>query len=300
MNSLYLFIFCIIFFAHDIYAYCLGNMVSVGGICYDPNDGSNYCATGIECAERSSNGGCIKNRCDCVSGYGWILADLKCRAFNTNSKDCSSISECYDRTEGVALCNGKCACVSPSTWNSNLKICTRPNSGFYSCTSIDACQIKDTLVANCESGYCVCKNGYVWARDNCLTPNNEQMGCSNNDNCADNVNGYCDGTCKCNVDHVWDPITNQCLCDSGMYTNGLVDQLNTCENCIEGEYQPEIGQISCLSCNEGKYQNNIKSISCIPCPPHSTSNIKSTYCTCDDGYYFDFTLAPDYCPSNFY
>ena len=185
MKSLIIILCYVHYVALPSFAYCLGGMVKVGGICYDPNDGNNYCLTIVECADQSSHGGCINSRCNCVSGYKWVLSDLKCQALNTNTKSCSSLSDCYDKTPNVAICNTMCTCIPPSNWDSSLLMCTVPNNGQYACTSINVCQEQNPFIAGCVNGFCICKTPYIWTGISCLIPNDEQYQCSHNNDCAD-------------------------------------------------------------------------------------------------------------------
>lgn len=301
MNGLivaFIFIICTEHVAYTACLFCAGSQVCVGIICYDQNDGKHSCVTKVECADQTSRGGCRNGKCDCVSGYGWVCPSVKCLPHNDNTKSCGSLSDCYQQDEEFAACiNSKCTCKEPSTWVASATMCSVPNSGEYPCPNgnLEACQVSDPLVAECSASQkCVCKLGYTWSRNNCLTDNDEGFPCSSDTDCADITNGYCDGVCKCNKNHQWDRDSGKCLCIAG---TSAVGPVTDCQPCSPGMYQPDIGQEDCLECDPGYYQHESGKPSCTTCPQHSESLAGQEYCDCVDNYYFDPLQMPEYCPS---
>ncbi|XP_030841845.1 major surface trophozoite antigen 11 [Strongylocentrotus purpuratus] len=92
-------------------------------------------------------------------------------------------------------------------------------------------------------------------------------------------------------------------CDAGSFANltnkdcaccdlnGECARKKLCVDCIEGEYQPEPGQIECLLCPNGTISNTTSAEQCMPCAKGTVQPVEGeTVCEdCEPGYFANKT-----------
>jgi hypothetical protein len=80
------------------------------------------------------------------------------------------------------------------------------------------------------------------------------------------------------------------LCKPGSYQSSIAHQQTFCMQCPAGTFSNLSGAAYCKMCSPNFYAGAIGSTECSICPTHSNTIglEKSTTCTCDLGYYYDY------------
>lgn len=264
--------------------------------------GSGTCLT---CSSLQTNGGVSK-----APGTGNSAATAcKCDVGYTGG-DGSACSACtvgyYKNTQGSVDCT---AC-GPNTY--------QPATAQTSCTACPSYSVSATGTTAltgclCGAGYTgpnggLCRGCYAGTYKTSagtaactLCGNATYSGTSNA-----TTSSVCTPCPQYTLSYAGSQVLGDCKCDFGYYTQNMSTPIMSCQQCLPGTYNSELGVIACSKCTAGQYAANYGSVSsencltcaagtwsaegkaqCEACAPNAYSLIASgaqTDCKCNAGY----------------
>ena len=244
-------------------------------------------------------------------------AKVDCTGLNTYGT-CNATGTGYENEQecaGELICNlGTCKCPKATDIECD-GVCMNPNSDVY-CGVDSTCNYKSCLSNDhCDSGECVCNEGFVRCGDTCIDPLTSQTYCGADNTCGNyttcRADQTCqDGTCICNDnkvkcgDQCIDPKTDTSYCGAdnacGNYTACGVGQ--TCQNgtCTCTDTTQVLCNGNCINPKTNNTYCGANS-TCSGYTNCSNTNrtCKNGSCVCAEGLTWHST-SPDYWGTPFY